>query len=145
MVYFPAPENTTFPGVSHIKMVLLLTGELDYTKSMNTNKRLNRRQSSIAIDNMETFVNSTGSLKGYRRSDDCQPCDHMTGMLNATERQRFLSDGKHGIEYLVVSYDTPIAWVCVDGSRYRVEQKFSTTTSCHMGLTWRSDSAKVEA
>lgn len=126
-------------------MGLLFTGELDYTKSMNTNKRLNRRQSSIAIDNMETFVNSTGSLRGYRRSDDCQPCDHMTGMLNATERQRFLSDGKHGIEYLVVSYDTPIAWVCVDGSRYRVEQKFSRTTSCHMGLTYLSFPAKVEA
>lgn len=113
---------------------------------MTTIKRnLNRRQSSAAIDAREEFVNSTGSLKGHKRTETYDPGQHMTGRLNADERTQFLSDAFHGIDYLVVSYDTPIAWVCKDGSKYRVSQRFSHTTSCHMGLTFVSSPAKVEA
>lgn len=112
---------------------------------MMTLQRLNRNQSRDAMAKLQPFSNSTGSLKGYRRSDTCNPGQHMTGMLNADERRQFVSDAARGIEYLVVSYDTPIAWVCSDGSQYSVSQKFSVTTSCHMGLTYLMGTAKVES
>lgn len=99
---------------------------------MNTN-RLNSRQIATAVAQRLEFSNSTGSLKGYPKTDDYYPGDHMTGRLDPEERAKFLSDTKHGITYLVVSYNTPIAWVCEDGSTYKVSQKFSPTTSRHMG------------
>lgn len=102
---------------------------------MNT-KRLNRSQIPAAVAQRESFSNSTGSLKGYRATDDYYPGDHMTGRLSPEERAKFLSDAKHGITYLVVSYATPVAWECEDGSVYRVSQKFSVTTSQHMGLLY---------
>lgn len=37
--------------------------------------------------------------------------------------------------YVVWSYTTPIAWVLPDGSAYRVERKFSVTTSRHQSMT----------
>lgn len=126
-------------------MGLPSTGDLAYTKDMNNTQRLNRRQSAEAIRQRLAFSNSTGSLRGYKRTETYDPGQHMTGRLNADERARFLSDSHYGIDYLVVSYDTPIAWITSDGTKYRVSQKFSQTTSCHMGLTWQSDSAKVEA
>jgi hypothetical protein len=95
-------------------------------------KRLNRRQVSAAVAKREAFSNSTGSLRGLTGDRLGQ---HMTGQLNAKERQQFLTDAHYGIDYLVVSYETPIAWVS-QGGVYKVSQKFSRTTSCHMGLLY---------
>lgn len=58
------------------------------------------------------------------------------GDLNRDEAKRFLTDHDDGIIYVVRSYDTPIAWVKRDGSVYRVSQKFSPTTSKHLGATY---------
>lgn len=106
---------------------------------MKTN--LNRHQSRAAIDAREDFTNSTKSLRGVKN-----PSTIGKGRLNEDETNRLLDDQtKPGITYLVYSYDTPIAWEKSDGSRYRVSQKFSSTTSQHMGLTFTSSPAKVEA
>ena len=59
---------------------------------------------------------------------------HMTGHLAGEDRERFHGDAARGIVYLVVSYSTPIAWVCADGDVYHVRQKFSVTTSRQQGL-----------
>jgi hypothetical protein len=37
------------------------------------------------------------------------------------------------IDYIVWSYNTPIAWHTPDGQWYKVAQKFSPTTSAHQG------------
>jgi hypothetical protein len=100
---------------------------------MNSPQRLNRRQIPEAVRNREAFTNSTGSLRGMTGNGLGQ---HLTGYLNDEERKRFLSDAFHGITYLVVSYDTPIAWECKPGDVYKVSQKFSVTTSHHMGLLY---------
>ena len=99
---------------------------------MNTN-RLNRSQIPTAVAKRLEFSNSTGSLKAHKRTENYNPGTHLTGRLNPDERAKFLSDAQRGIDYLIVSYATPIAWVCSDGSVYRVSQKFSVTTSHHMG------------
>lgn len=52
------------------------------------------------------------------------------GRLNLEEREKLREDFRSkGIFYMVWSYQTPIAWVCRDGSVYCVKQKFSVTTS----------------
>lgn len=91
---------------------------------------ITRKQVSAKVANREEFVISTGSLRGIVGND---AKNHLTGWLNDEERARFLSDGFHGIEYLIVSYDTPVAWF-VNGVGYKVSQKFSATTSKHLGL-----------
>lgn len=98
-------------------------------------KNLNRSQSSAAIDAREEFTNSTGSLHAVK-----SPAYVDRGRLNEVEYDRLLID-QHivGLSYVVYSYSTPIAWERVDGYKYRVAQKFSVTTSQHMGLTWRGD------
>lgn len=109
---------------------------------MTTTKRnLTNRQASAAIDAREPFSNATGSLRG-----EINPLLIKRGWLNDDEWARLHADhGTGWMSYVVYSYDTPIAWVMEDGTRYRVEQKFSPTTSKHMGLTFLSSPAKVEA
>lgn len=54
------------------------------------------------------------------------------GQLSGADLERFLSDflSDAGIEYIVYSYSTPIAWVS-NGTPYRVKARFSVTTSKH--------------
>lgn len=54
-----------------------------------------------------------------------------SGRLSGTDLERFRSD-MDAITYIVRSYATPIAWVA-NGEVYMVTQKFSVTTSKHMG------------
>lgn len=58
-----------------------------------------------------------------------------SGLLRGADLERFRRDAP-GIVYVVRSYGTPIAWVTVDGSAYRVEQRFSQSTRRHQGLTY---------
>jgi len=97
-------------------------------------RSLNRRQMRDAISAREDCVNSTGSMRGHTGPVPL-PRNHC---LNDVELENYLSD-YHQITYVVFSYDTPIAWERTDGFKYRVQQRFSQTTSCHMGLTWRGD------
>lgn len=57
---------------------------------------------------------------------------NMAGRLAGDDLERFNMD--HGrMTYVVYSYATPIAWHALDTGWYRVEQKFSVTTSKHQG------------
>ena len=107
----------------------------------NIKRNLNRTQSREAIAAHEDFTNSGGSMRGVTK-----PITIGRGELNDAEYETLCSHiDTFGIAYVVYSYETPIAWILNDGSKYRVEQWFSRTTSKHMGLTWVSDYAKVEA
>ena len=61
-----------------------------------------------------------------------------TGRLIHAERENFLEDLPH-IDYVVFSYNTPIAWHTPAGW-YKVKQKFSPTTSQHPGKLYLLDS-----
>lgn len=103
-------------------------------------RNLSNKASREAIQANLPFTNSTGSLWAVQGF----PSLPSGNWLNDEEMATFESH-RDRIVYTVFSYDTPIAWVLVDGTKYRVAQKFTVTTSKHMGLTWQSDSAKVEA
>lgn len=98
------------------------------------------REASALIAANHSVSNSTGSLRGVTGS----PGLSSANWLNDDEKKKFLLDYPV-IVYTVYSYDTPIYWVTQDGTRYRVQQKFSPTTSKHMGLCPVASPAKVEA
>jgi hypothetical protein len=68
-------------------------------------------------------VNERGILGGF-------------GRLNAEEFAQF-KQVETGVDYLVMSYDTPIAWHTAEGW-YVVSQKFSVTTSKHSNYVRRA-------
>lgn len=88
---------------------------------------LNRRQARIAIANFEPFKGS--NVYGVEPFYEGMPG---LGMLNNPEDvQRYREDAP---QYVVKSYNTPIAWYSDTRGWYKVKQKFSVTTSCHWGL-----------
>lgn len=83
------------------------------------------------IADREEFTNSGGTLRGIKNPDVLTGA----GILEDNERHKFLrSIHNIGITYLVLSYETPIAWETKDGHRYKTTQHFTTTTSKHMSL-----------
>lgn len=52
-----------------------------------------------------------------------------TGRLNTEERNRWYAD-VNNVDYVVMSYSTPIAWH-TDAGWYQVAQRFSVTTTRH--------------
>lgn len=96
--------------------------------------RLNHTQAREAIAERKPFVNNTGSLRGLCGKKNDVGKTHLTGWLNNTERQEFLASGNMGIEYLVVSYGTPIAWFITNYGWYSARQNFSPTTTRHQNL-----------
>lgn len=70
------------------------------------------------------------SMRGIKAEDWS---GYWTGRLDAEESARFQADRERGLRYIVISYSTPIAWVCNDGTVYNVAQRFSVTTSKGQG------------
>lgn len=60
-----------------------------------------------------------------------------TGRLDIEEHARYNEAIALGVDYLVYSYGTPIAWHTLEGW-YVVEQKFSVTTSKHSNYVRRA-------
>lgn len=90
------------------------------------------------------FANSTHSLHGAPFNGAQW---YTVGMLSGDDRDQFAADVE-SIDYLVYSYDTPIAWHTPDGW-HLVTQKFSVTTSCHQGqvrraMTWTPDGVRAQ-
>lgn len=97
--------------------------------------KLTRRQIPDAVKERKDFVNSTGSMRGKTLADK-HNLYRPDSQLNEKENARLVADLAIGIVYVIFSYDTPIAWVCADGYVYKVEQRFSYTTSCHSGMLY---------
>lgn len=77
--------------------------------------------------------NANDSLRGFRTINRNQAMLRGGGWLNAEWLRRFQAD-RDRIAYVVLSYDTPIAWVLLDGTEVRVTQRFSQTTGRHQSL-----------
>lgn len=91
-------------------------------KALRTTRRTNL---GAPLSLLHPFTNSTGSLFG-RNADDVYG---MPGWLSGEERSRWHRE-RGDMDYIVVSYGTPIAWHTPDGW-YIVQQRFSVTTSRH--------------
>lgn len=83
-----------------------------------------------AIRDREEFKTS-GALSADRH-DPTSPYLY-SGYLSGEDAEALTRDLRVGIDYVVLSYSTPIAWHKVDGTWHKVEQKFSRTTTKHQG------------
>ena len=109
---------------------------LDLEKRIEHMKNINQREAIEAIANREDFIAS--ALMGHDGRSNTY------GQLNAEEIQQYEAV-KDSIDYVVMSYRTPIAWHSVAGW-YVVSQKFSVTTSKHQNYIRRAvSSLKVVA
>jgi len=92
---------------------------------MKTVKTTRRTNLAPVITHGLSFRNSTGSLYGC-------PADAaygLPGWLSGDERETWHNQ-RGDMDYVIVSYGTPIAWRTPSGW-YTVEQRFSVTTSRH--------------
>jgi hypothetical protein len=102
-------------------------------------KQVNQRDAIYYIENRLDFRAS--ALEGWEGTASRQSAK--TGRLNQLEGDKLLSTADTGtIDYVVFSYDTPIAWHSAEGW-YVVEQKFSVTTSKHQNLVRRAVASKL--
>lgn len=100
-----------------------------------------RKTIPTLIEKRERFENGSGTLRGFptARPQVKAILSNPENQLDHTEKSRMQIDaGRNydGIVYVIMSYDTPIAWETRSGEVYKVEQKFSQTTSQHMGLLY---------
>jgi hypothetical protein len=96
-------------------------------------KRLTTRgiRTAEAIRDRESFTTS-GSLYGQAQPDGGMSPYAFRGWLSDDERAVWERDS-YDVDYVVVSYATPIAWHKTDGTWHIVTQKFSPTTTKHQG------------
>ena len=91
-------------------------------------KLLNQKQALAAIAGREDFIAS--SLRGQSGSS------FGSGLLNSEEFAEY-QKAYDTMDYVVISYSTPVAWHSSLGW-YAVKQKFSSTTSRHQSIIRRA-------
>ena len=96
-------------------------------------KQINQRDAVYYIENRLDFRAS--ALEGLDGRTNTY------GRLNDEEIAKY-EQVKESIDYVVMSYRTPIAWHSAEGW-YVVAQKFSTTTSKHQNYVRRAVSSNL--
>ena len=96
-------------------------------------KQVNQRDAEYYIANRLDFRAS--ALEGLDGRTNTY------GRLDADEVAQY-EKVKESIDYVVLSYRTPIAWHSAEGW-YVVAQKFSVTTSKHQGIVRRAVASKL--
>lgn len=98
--------------------------------------RVDRRHDlSALLAGRAHFRNTTGSLYGCSADQHRRECWDPCGWLSGEDRDRFDAD-RDRMDYVVVSYATPIAWATPEGW-YVVGERFSVTTSRHQSQVRR--------
>lgn len=93
-------------------------------------EKATRKNIPTLIAERKPFTNESGTLRGI-----VNPTDIPKGMLQENERGYLRIDmDTQGIAYVVMSYDTPIAWVTKTGWTHKVVQDFTQTTRQHQEL-----------
>lgn len=81
------------------------------------------------IAKREPFVTGGGNIKGTHFPPSAE-----AGWLRGDDRDLYnMHRSSHMIEYVVLSYDTPMAWYA-DGQWFMPDTKYSATTSKHQGI-----------
>lgn len=97
-------------------------------------KRMNQKESLHYIATRQDFKAS--ALEGWRGTASKESARMSRGKLNV-EEWRKLIDSAEIQDYVIFSYDTPIAWHTSNGW-YIVSQKFSVITSKHQDCVRRA-------
>ena len=96
------------------------------TKASEKPTRTGVRNAWWYISNRKAFT-THGSLSGTTEPPP------LGGRLSGNERKKY-NDDYPDMDYVVVSYSTPVAWHTPDGGWYVVKEKFSQTTSRHINI-----------
>lgn len=96
-------------------------------------KQVNQRDAEYYVENRLDFRAS--ALEGLDGRTNTY------GRLDSDEVAQY-ERVKESIDYVVLSYRTPIAWHSAEGW-YVVSQKFSVTTSKHQGIVRRAVAEKL--
>jgi len=88
------------------------------------------------VSNLVAFQNTSGTLRAYRHpSREAIRTMILQGTLEDAEISRLRIDNDTaGIQYVILSYHTPIAWVTDTGWTHKVRQELSQTSRRHMEL-----------
>lgn len=103
-------------------------------------KAMNQRDAIHYIATRQEFKAS--ALEGWQGTASKESALSGRGRLDSIETLKLQSVADM-IDYVVFSYDTPIAWHTSEGW-YVVEQKFSVTTSKHQTFTRRAIAESLE-
>lgn len=100
-----------------------------------TTQRVTNRKAADLIPEQKPFRNSTGSFWAVSGKD----ADNRTGQMPDDLASEYLGLFNWGfIDYVVYSYNTPIAWYCNRSGWNIPDQRYSVTTSGkHQSQLWR--------
>lgn len=94
--------------------------------------RVNQKTIPSLVSGLVEFQNSSKTLKAEKN-----PTFIPTGRLDEDERTKLRIDSEQsGIQYVILSYNTPICWVTKSGWVYKVNQTFTQTTAKHTALLY---------
>jgi hypothetical protein len=102
-------------------------------------KQVNQRDAEHYIATRQDFRAS--ALQGWEGTASKESAISGKGRLNDEEMSKLL-EVVDSLDYVVFSYDTPIAWHSSEGW-YVVAQKFSVTTSKHQNGVRRAISSEL--
>lgn len=102
---------------------------------MTTTKKIANRDAADLVPNFEVFRNSTGSFWSAAGDD----IDNRTGQMPPELATEYLGLQNWGfLDYVVYSYNTPIAWYCNRSGWHKPKVYYSNTTSTkHMTHLWK--------
>lgn len=102
---------------------------------MTTTKKIANRDAVDLVPELKPFRNSTGSFWAV----EGQHADNRTGEMPDHLRDEYLTLFNWGfIDYVVYSYDTPIAWFCNRSGWHNPKHYYSNTTSTkHQTHLWK--------
>lgn len=88
------------------------------------------------LEKRQPFANSTKSFRGEQchasQSFALTRASHV-GQMDESERLIMLADAEnYGIDYVVYSFATPVAWVRSDGYWRVTDRSYSVTTAKHL-------------
>jgi hypothetical protein len=86
------------------------------------------------IHNLSTF--DANNLRAILPTDGGK-YQYVGNLDLAVQRQYFADVEQHGIAYLVLSYETPIAWVTRNNIRRVPDVRYSPTTTNHQDIVRR--------
>lgn len=90
------------------------------------------------IEKREVFTNDSSTLTTWSHPGKGMVrmlSGHQNNQMDDGEKARLKIDNEtDGIAYLIISYNTPIAWETESGWVYKVSQTLSQTSEQHMGL-----------
>lgn len=86
-----------------------------------------------AVSDLEPFKLNGGSMSGWKTDTPG------FGRLPESERDAFRNQKEsHGVEFVIFSYATPIAWKLRNGNWFVPDVSYSTTTSGHQSAVKRA-------